>query len=251
MLAFDGSNSNITNTADRGPALQASYDSLRVLRLGEDYALSDLLLGADRSAVNAVSVRLSQGLKLLGASTNGISPTSPRLGEQTGFTKINFEASRTQTLFTPWDGASVALMGLLTGQWSDDILPPAEQFYLGGSRFTRGYYAGQVPGDKALAATVGAAAQHRVRDAPYSASRSTSPTQFYLFYDWGETWQNLEHRPCRHDQFGRRRRAHAGHALHRGRFRGPGALQPISEWRQPPGSRRLAACTAAHSTGGC
>ena len=45
-------------------------------------------------------------------------------------------------------------MGLLTGQWSDDILPPAEQFYLGGSRFTRGYYAGQVPGDKALAATV-------------------------------------------------------------------------------------------------
>ena len=45
-------------------------------------------------------------------------------------------------------------MGLLTGQWSPNILPPAEQFYLGGARFTRGYYAGQVPGDKALAATV-------------------------------------------------------------------------------------------------
>ena len=45
-------------------------------------------------------------------------------------------------------------MGLLTGQWSNNILPPAEQFYLGGARFTRGYYSGQVPGDKALAATV-------------------------------------------------------------------------------------------------
>ena len=93
-------------------------------------------------------------MKLLGATTDGNSPTSPRLGEQTGFTKFNFEASRTQTLFAPWEGASVGLMGLLTGQWSPNILPPAEQFYLGGARFTRGYYAGQVPGDKALAATV-------------------------------------------------------------------------------------------------
>ena len=54
----------------------------------------------------------------------------------------------------PWDGASVGLMGLFTGQWSGDILPPSEQFYLGGSQYTRGYYSGQVPGDKALAATV-------------------------------------------------------------------------------------------------
>ena len=45
-------------------------------------------------------------------------------------------------------------MGLLAGQWSGNVLPPAEQFYLGGARFTRGYYAGQVPGDKALAATL-------------------------------------------------------------------------------------------------
>ena len=54
-------------------------------------------------------------------------------------------------------------MGLLTGQWSPNILPPAEQFYLGGARFTRGYYAGQVPGDKALAATSRTAIEHRLR----------------------------------------------------------------------------------------
>ena len=131
-----------------------------------------------------------KGLKLLGASINGNSLTSPRQGEQTGFFKINFEASRTQTLFTPWEGASVGLMGLLTGQWSNNILPPAEQFYLGGARFTRGYYAGQVPGDKALAATVELQLNTGFETTVFDKSFDIS-TQFYLFYDWGETWQNL------------------------------------------------------------
>jgi hemolysin activation/secretion protein len=186
-LAFDG----IESTIDNGvPQALASYDALRVLRAGEDYALSDLLLGADRSAINALSVRLSQGMKLLGASTNGISPTSPRQNEQTGFTKINFEASRTQTLFSPWEGSSVGLMGLLTGQWTNVILPPAEQFYLGGARFTRGYYAGQVPGDKALAATIELQLNTGFETTVFGQSLDIA-NQFYLFYDWGETWQNL------------------------------------------------------------
>lgn len=129
-------------------------------------------------------------MKLLGASTNGVSATSPRPGEQTGFTKINFETSRTQTLFSPWDGASVGLMGLLTGQWSDNILPPAEQFYLGGSRFTRGYYAGQVPGDKALAATAELQLNTGFEANLFGTALDIS-TQYYIFYDWGETWQNL------------------------------------------------------------
>ena len=129
-------------------------------------------------------------MKLLGATTNGDVRTSPRVGEQTGFTMITFEASRTQTLFTPWEGATVGLMGLLTGQWSPNILPPAEQFYLGGARFTRGYYAGQVPGDKALAATVELQLNTGFETTVFEKSLDIS-TQFYLFYDWGETWQNL------------------------------------------------------------
>ena len=80
-------------------------------------------------------------------------------------------------------------MGLITGQWSGDILPPAEQFYLGGSRFTRGYYAGEVAGDKALATTV-----ELQLNTSWNLSKWRLPsdvaTQFYLFYDWGETWQN-------------------------------------------------------------
>jgi hemolysin activation/secretion protein len=186
LLAFDALQSTINANGE----FPQSYDALRVLRFGEEYALSDVWLGGDRSAVNAVAVRVSQGLKLLGASTNGTSPTSPRVGEQAGFTKINFETSRTQTLFSPWQGASVALMGLATGQWTPDVLPPAEQFYLGGSRFTRGYYAGQVPGDKALAATAELQLNTSFEYAAFGLSGAVA-TQFYTFYDWGETWQNL------------------------------------------------------------
>jgi hemolysin activation/secretion protein len=189
-LVFDALDSNVSIAPNGTPREQASYDALRVLRLGADYALSDLWLGADRSAINALSVRFSQGMKLLGASTNGDSVTSPRVGEQTGFSKFNFETSRTQTLFTPWEGASVGLMELLTGQWSDNILPPAEQFYLGGSRFTRGYYAGQVPGDKALAATTELQLNTGFETTVFDKAFDIS-TQYYLFYDWGETWQNL------------------------------------------------------------
>ncbi|HEY2621068.1 MAG TPA: ShlB/FhaC/HecB family hemolysin secretion/activation protein [Acetobacteraceae bacterium] len=189
-LTFDGLDSNISTAPAGSPRLRASYDALRIMRLGADYALSDLLLGADRSAVNALSLRISEGMKLLGATTDGNSRTSPRQGEQTGFTKINFETSRTQTLFAPWEGATVGLMGLLTGQWSPNVLPPAEQFYLGGARFTRGYYAGQVPGDKALAATVELQLNTGFETTLFQRSFDVS-TQYYLFYDWGETWQNL------------------------------------------------------------
>jgi hemolysin activation/secretion protein len=189
-LTFDGIESNIS-ILNNGVRTRQSFDSLRVLRAGEDYALSDIWLGAERSAINAVSARVSQGLRILGASTNGTAPDAARQGERSDFTKFNFELSRTQTLFYPWQGASVALMGLVTGQWSNDILPPAEQFYLGGARFTRGYYAGQVPGDKALATTVELQLNTSFDVKVFEKSLDVS-TQYYLFYDWGETWQNLK-----------------------------------------------------------
>ncbi len=71
MARFDGLDSTITTTTT-GVRATASFDSLRVLRLGEDYALSDLWLGADAPAINALSVRLSQGHEASWArTTNG------------------------------------------------------------------------------------------------------------------------------------------------------------------------------------
>jgi hemolysin activation/secretion protein len=178
-----------SNVHDGTPLALASFDALRVLRVGEDYAMSDLWLGADRPASNVLSVRLSQGLRILGAETNGTAPDAARQNERSDFFKVNFQATRTQTLFTPLPGSSVALMGLLAGQWSENVLPPAEQFYLGGSQYTRGYYAGQIPGDKALVATVELQFNTGTNLSMWGLSADVS-TQFYLFYDWGETWQN-------------------------------------------------------------
>jgi hemolysin activation/secretion protein len=188
--SLDALESTIDTTAG-GVTSQSSADEVRVLRVGEDYIASDLWLGNTRPATNQFSARLSRGLDILGGfHGTAIPPSTARQGEQHNFTAIKFETSRTQTLFVPWEGASVALMGLLTGQWTPSILPPAEQFYLGGSRFTRGYYSGQVPGDKALAATAELQLNSTI-DLSSLGSRADVASQFYIFYDWGEVWQNL------------------------------------------------------------
>ncbi len=200
--AFDALESTIyTGT----PNLQASADEIRALRIGEDFTRWDNLLGAlwdkirgDKAqstsmpATNILSTRLSQGLEFLGGyHGTSLPPSTARQNEQHNFTAIRFEASRTQTLYIPWEGASLALMGLVTGQYTQAVLPPAEQFYLGGSRFTRGYYSGQVPGDKALAATAELQLNTTI-DLSYFGTRADVASQFYLFYDWGEVWQNQE-----------------------------------------------------------
>ena len=218
----------ISNVNTGMPQVLTSYDSLRVLRLGEDYAMSDLWLGAARPANNVVSVRLSQGLPILGAETNGTAPDAARQGEDSNFFKINFMLSRTQTLFTPFSGSSVALMGLLGGQWSENILPPAEQFYLGGSQYTRGYYSGQIPGDKALVGDGGAAVQHRHEpdDVGSVGGRLDAVLPVLrLGRDLAEPVDRLRD----NGELVRWRRAHAGDALHRGGFRGAGPVQPLSD----------------------
>ena len=187
--SLDALDTNVRTATGGAPLEITSKDSLRVVRLGEDYAMSDLWLGTVRPASNVVSVRLSQGLHWLGAEDAPTAVDAPRQNEKSDFFKVNFQVSRTQTLFTPFEGSSVALMGLLVGQWSSDILPPAEQFYLGGSQYTRGYYSGQIPGDKALAATVELQFNTGTNLSMWGLSADVS-TQFYLFYDWGETWQN-------------------------------------------------------------
>ena len=171
-----------------GTTTLTSKDSLRVLRVGTDYALQDLLLGAPRPAVNQVTVRLSHGLDGLGSSHTG----STSLGRQDSnveFTKVTAELSRNQTLFSPWQDATVSLLAVLAGQYSPDIVPSAEKFYLGGMRYTRGFYAGEVTGDKALAATVELQLNTGYQTSLFGTAYDIG-LQFYGFYDWGESWEN-------------------------------------------------------------
>jgi hemolysin activation/secretion protein len=201
--ALDALESTVANGE---PAVQTSADEIRVLRIGEDFTRWDNLLGnllgvfqADEQkqdtlylpATDVLQVRLSRGLDFLGGfHGTAIPPSVTRQNEQHNFTAIKFEASRTQTLFHPWQGASVDLMTFATGQYTPSVLPPAEEFYLGGARFTRGFYSGQVPGDKALAAT-GELQLNTVIDLSWLHASTEVQSQFYIFYDWGEVWQNL------------------------------------------------------------
>ena len=121
----------------------------------------------------------------------------------------------------------MALMGLLAGQWSDNILPPAEEFYLGGSQFTRGYYSGQITGDKALAATAELQLNTGTNLSMWGLSADVVDAVLpvlRLGRDLAEPVDGLRDA----GQLGRRRRAHAGDALHRGGFRGAGPVQPLS-----------------------
>lgn len=186
-----------TTEADGVPGTKDTLgrDHLRIARVSGDWSVYDLLAGADRPALNAFGLRVSHGIDGLGASSSG-DPRLSRPGARTDFTKIDFEVSRTQTLFRPFGQATVALLGVLAGQWSDDILPQAEKYYVGGARLGRGYYAGEITGDKALAGTVElqlaipwevTALQQAVRLDP----------MLYAFYDAARTWENVRGDPSR------------------------------------------------------
>jgi hemolysin activation/secretion protein len=188
-IFFDVENSEIKlDAGPQGQSIRSGLDQLRVGRLGVDYVSQDLWAGLDRTAVNALEFRLSQGFPGLGGTTTS-NPTPSRTGEQPGFTKISGEIARTQSLFVPWQGATVALKAAVAGQYSGDVLPPVEEYFLGGAEFDRGFYAGQVTGDTALTWTL-----ELQLNTGFDVTAFGHPvnlgTQFYGFYDRGETWNN-------------------------------------------------------------
>ncbi len=188
-LALDAVETTInTNAGPGGGSIRTGRDALRILRLGIDYALEDNLLGDDRAAVNSVSVRLSQGLPTLGASSQN-EPTASRLNERIDFTKFVLDAARVQTLLEPWTDASVTLKGRVLGQATANVLPPAEKFFLGGAEFNRGNYSGEVTGDNAL--VLSAELQLNTHhDASVFGLPVPITAQYYAFYDYGRTWEN-------------------------------------------------------------
>jgi hemolysin activation/secretion protein len=171
--------------------LRVSYDSLRVGRVSAQYAWEDLWAGNTRDAESIFDMRESEGIPYFGASPDGRTDGQEgRLQEKIDFWKVNGSFERTQTLFSPYAGATVALELEAGGQFTTDILPSEEEFDLGGSSYTRGYYSGQAVGDKAAYAT--AELQYNTG---YNFTLFSLPVdlgaQFYTFYDWGETWTNL------------------------------------------------------------
>ena len=169
----------------------ASRDDIRTLRGGFDMQSVDAAIPFLPAAVTAGSLRLHQGLSALGASANG-DPQASRAGSRFDFTKATLDIQRTQPLIELAEGWELSLQVLAAGQYSGDILPQSEKFFLGGNRLTRGYYAGQVTGDSAIALGVELQLDTAVSlsgEAPWGLGNRLG-AQFYLFHDQGRTYEN-------------------------------------------------------------
>lgn len=186
---FDGLESEI-NYSISGQSVRASFDSLRVLRGQAQYVLLDTwlgnLAGPSFEALNHADLRISQGLPAFGASTNG-NQQLPRLNERVDFTKVDGELDRRQTFWSPYAGATVNLLVGVAGQFTNNILPPEEKFYLGGPSFDRGFYYGEVTGDRAVQAKIEPQFDTPIPTPGFIPAQLHA--EFYVFYDWGEVWQ--------------------------------------------------------------
>lgn len=148
-------------------------DQLRVFRARGDLSYADFLDG-----YTALSVTLSQGLDLLGASTPG-RPERSRFDGEVDFTKFQLEVTRQQSL--PYD---FGLQLSLAGQASLDPLMSSEEFALGGSRFGRGYDFSEITGEHGVAGSL------ELRYGQNLPFEWLPAVQLYGFTDWGAVWND-------------------------------------------------------------
>jgi hemolysin activation/secretion protein len=176
-LAFDVSRAEISEDPfGTGDRLRSSLDELRIVRLGETLDFQDQTFGIGLVSANTIALTVSEGLSALGASTTGDRP-----GTRIGFFKATGELTRVQNLFG-FNGGLVALKLSGGGQYSGDILPSNEKYFLGGTKFGRGYFSGEITGDRALGAT----AELQLNTS--TGWPVTLGLQPYLFYDKGWAW---------------------------------------------------------------
>lgn len=188
-LAVDGSfdtyDSTIDVTGANSGSAELNESHLRILRAGETFDFQDSAV-ADLAAANLLIFRVSQGLPGLGASSNAATfPARP--GNRIDFTKLAGELTRIQNLAT-FGPVDTALKLSLGGQYTGDILPPSETFFFGGVRWGRGFYYGQITGDRALATTVELQANTGFTNVPIIAPDRRLEVQFFGFYDFGRAY---------------------------------------------------------------
>jgi hemolysin activation/secretion protein len=166
-----------------------SKTNLRVLRLGQTLDVQDDLLGAGRAAANTITFTVHRGLPSLWGQKND-SPFVPRPLVRNDFTKVTAELIRVQNLYA-WDTYSLALKLAFAGQWTNDVLPPIEKYYLGGEQYGRGFFSGEVTGDDVAAGTAELQLNDSIQGHVFGHAFDVG-TQYYTFYDVGQTWPTLQ-----------------------------------------------------------
>jgi hemolysin activation/secretion protein len=181
-IAFDYYDSKIDVNAATGTTTQLNSAHLRMLRAGGAFDFQDAVF-ADRPAANLAILKVSQGLPGLGASSND-EVLPPRVGNRTDFTKFAGELTRVQNLAT-FGTVETALKLSLGGQYTGDILPPSEKFFCCGLRWSRGFFYGQVTGDRGVGAGAELQLNTGFTDVPILMPGHRLDVQFYGFYDFG------------------------------------------------------------------
>jgi hemolysin activation/secretion protein len=166
---------------------------LRILRAGETLDFQDAFV-ANLPAANLFILTGSQGLPALGASSNSaVFPARP--GVNNNFTKLAGEFTRLQNLLSFGETNLVALKLSAGGQYTNEILPPSEEFFFGGVRWGRGFFYGAVTGDNALATTVELQLNTSFAGVPIIMPAHRLDVQFYSFYDYGRAYNLVPSQP--------------------------------------------------------
>ena len=185
-LSVDGSIDTYDSAVDTFAAGgKASETHLRMLRFGGVFSAQDDAF-ADLPAANTAVLKASQGMSGFGASSN-TSVLPARVGNVIDFWKVTGEFTRVQNLI-PIGDVQPALKLSFGGQFTNNILPPSEEYLLGGTRFGRGFFAGQVAGDRALAASVELQLNTGWAGASPLGPGRRLDVQFYGFFDYGRAY---------------------------------------------------------------
>ena len=145
-------------------------DHIHAFRTGAIYDVTDSWRG-----YNIVTSNISQGLDFANSSQKTDRYLS-RAGAVPDFTKIEWSASRLQTITADW-----MLYAAASGQWSPDTLYSSEQFGYGGQTFGRAYNTSEITGDSGISGSM---------ELRYGAYSQWEPIalQPYVFLDYGEVW---------------------------------------------------------------
>jgi hemolysin activation/secretion protein len=193
--AFDVEQSEIDLRGFDGEHHRTSNSHLRVLRLSSSLDYQDVWLGAAMAAADSATLTLSRGVPELGGDSNG-APDPARPNERNDFLKISTELVRVQNLYS-WNSDLLALKLAFAGQWTSDILPPAEKFFLGGNQYGRGFYSGEVTGDRTAAGTIELQFNDPVETDIFGEHFNLG-FQYYTFFDIGQAWDLAPGDPSHH-----------------------------------------------------
>jgi hemolysin activation/secretion protein len=148
-------------------------DRIRTLTVTADYRWKD-----DVGGDNYLTLAYRQGLNAFGATPAG-DPMSSRAGASPSFSVVNGWFARYQTLSEAW---SLKIAG--AGQLASGPLYNAQQFYLGGLSYGRGYGSAEISGDNGIAGTF----EVRFEQKPDWAYLKSY--QLYSFFDAGLAWND-------------------------------------------------------------